>query len=100
VKDAKGKTLTQEHYELLRDLGIEIVMYDMKTYVDYSSSMHQSVVEKESHGFEIYGSLTKDVDFDNLLEFLKLLKVAKESDNPAIADAFEHLKIVIGVADE
>jgi len=100
VKDAKGKTLTQEHYELLRDLGIEIVLYDMKTYVDYSSSMHQSVVEKSSHGFEIYGSIKENVDFDALLELLKLLKIAQESANPAIADAFEHLKIVIGVADE
>jgi len=96
VKDAKGKTLGHEHYKLLKELGIEVVLYDLKTY----NGMHQPTGGELSYGFELYGSLTDDIDFDALLELLKLLTIAKASSNPAIKDAFEHLRIVIGVADE
>jgi len=71
-------------------------MYDLKTY----NGVQDPALGKLSYGFEVHGSLTLDVEFDGLLELLKLLKLAKESNNPAIKDALEHLKIVIGITDE
>ena len=98
MKDIDGKALRREHYKLLCDLGIEIVMYDLKTYPDQMvGGMNQP--RGTSLGFEIYGGLNECVDFDQLLEYLRILKIATESDNPAIKDALDHLNVVIGLTD-
>ncbi len=91
IKDINGKALRREHYILLKDPGIEIVMYDLKTFPDDS---------KTEFGFEVHGSLLDSVDFDDLLEYLRLIKIASETSNPAIVEAMEHLKLVIGLANE
>ena len=66
-------------------------MYDLKTFVEK---------DHNSYGFEIHGCLEESVDFDELLELLKLMKIAKDADNPAIKDALDHLKTVIGITNE
>jgi len=99
VTDINGKSLKHEHYALLKELGIEIVVYDLKTHVDHSSGMKQ-VEGKLSYGFEVYGSLTEDVNFDELYELLLLLKTARDSNVPAIKDLLDRLKIVIKVAND
>ena len=66
-------------------------MYDLKTF---------SAENKTSYGFEVQGCLQETVDFDELLELLRLLKIAKDTDNPAIKDALDHLKTVIGITNE
>jgi len=91
VKDINGKSLRREHYILLKDLGIEIVMYDLKTFVEKN---------RNKFGFEVHGSLSDRVDFDELLEFLRIMKIAKETESPAIKDALDQLKLVIGITDE
>jgi hypothetical protein len=99
VKDINGKALRREHYLLLKKLGIEIVMYDLKIFPDQLvGGMHQPAAS--SMGFEIYGGLDDKVDFDQLLEYLRILLVASETENPAIKDALEHLQLVIGIANE
>jgi len=90
MKDVNGKSLKREHYMLLKDLGIEIVMYDLRTYI-----------EKNQHhyGFEVHGSLTTGVDFDEILALLRLMKSATNTSNPAIVDALDRLRLVIGITD-
>jgi len=91
VKDINGKSLRREHYILLKDLGIEIVMYDLKTFVEKN---------RNKFGFTVDGSLSDRVDFDELLEFLRMMKIAKESNNPAIKETLDQLKLLIGITDE
>jgi len=91
VKDVNGKVLRREHYILLKDLGVEIVMYDLKSFPDGS---------KTDFGFEVHGAFTDAVDFDELLELLRMMKVAKESDNPAIKETLDQLKLLIGITDD
>lgn len=99
MKDIDGKALRREHYMLLCELGIEIVLYDLKVYPDQMvGGMNQP--PGSSLGFEVYGGLNENVDFDQLLEYLKILKIATESDKPAIIDALNHLKLVIGITNE
>lgn len=101
MKDINGKVLKRAHYEILKELGIEIVMYDLKTYEDNSTSgMHQSTNGKVSYGFEIFGSLGPEVDFDELHDLLCLLKQARDSNVPAVKDALEKLRIIIRVSNE
>ena len=95
-----GKTLKRDHYILLRKLGIEIVMYDLKTYVDHSTSgMHQTT-NGLSFGFTIDGAIHETVDFDELYELLVLLKAARDSDCPAVEDALNNLRTVIGLSND
>lgn len=93
MTDINGKSLKHEHYALLKELGIEIVVYDLKTHMDHPAG-------KLSYGFEVYGSLTEDVNFDELYELLLLLKTARDSNVPAIKDLLERLKIVIKVSED
>lgn len=91
MKHSNSKALLREHYVLLAQLGIEIVMYDLKTFVEK---------ERNTYGFEVHGCLEESVDFDELLELLKLIKIAKDTENPVVIDALEHLKTVIGITNE
>jgi hypothetical protein len=92
VKDINGKSLKRDHYILLKELGVEIVMYDVKPFTDHKGNQH--------YAFDVQGCLTESVDFDEILALLRLMKLAKNSTNPAIIDAMEHLKLVIGITDE
>lgn len=100
MTDIIGKTLSKKHYQLLKDLGIEIVMYDLKVIEDHTTSgLHQSINGKVSYGFELYGSIRQDVNFDELYDLLLLLKQIKNSENPAIKDILEQLKIIIEISE-
>ena len=91
IKDVNGKCLRREHYVLLKQLGIEILMYDLKSFPEGS---------KTEFGFELHGSLTDAVDLDELLELLRIMKVATNSKNIAILKTVEQLKLLIGIADD
>lgn len=88
--DKNGKYLTREHYTLLKELGIEVFMYDLKVYTD----------KKVSYGFTLWGSLDETVDFDELLFLLKLLKVSKESDKEAVKEMYNQLAMMLHLLDD
>ncbi len=88
LKDLNGKNLTREHYEILCELGIEIFMYNLKVYDDIPK-------DKTSYGFELYGSLDKDVDFEEWIELLRLMKLARDSEIPAIRDLLDQIKVLM-----
>jgi hypothetical protein len=87
VKDKNSKVLKRDHYTVLKELGIEIIMYSLKTH-------------DNPCGFEIYGSLSEEVDFDELHDLLLLLKRARDSNSPAVKDLLERLRVVLRVSDD
>ena len=90
---AKSKILCREHYKILKELGFEVGMYHLTTEVN-------SKTGDEFYMFEILGGLSDDIDFDEILEYLKLIKAAKQSDSPAVKDAFDQLRTVLGMFNE
>lgn len=86
VNNINGKRLKRADYHILKELGIEIVIYEL--------TVHQTD-SKIWYGFEIRGGLNEKVDLDELHDLLVLLKIAKESNAPAIKDALDQLKIAV-----
>ena len=82
IKDVKGKRLTHEHYRLLKDLGIEVVIYDLKTH---------DKDDRVLYSFEIQGAIKDHVDFDELLLMLKLLKQAQSTEDSSIQEMYKQL---------
>ena len=80
----KGKKLTREQYEVLMSLGIEVVMYDVKEFTDKQTG-------EVSTGFEIWGGLKEDVDFDELFLMLKLLIGAKDAESTPMQELYKQL---------
>ena len=93
MKDRNGKHLTREHYKLLLELGIEIFMYNLKVYDETSTT-------NKSYGFEIWGSLKEEVDFDELLLLLKVIKRVKDSDSIVIKEMYEQLTMILDLTED
>ena len=86
VSNVNGKLLRRNQYHILKDLGIEIVLYELSVIQDSSSTWYT---------FEIKGSLESNFDFDETHELLTLMKAAVDSDNPTVKNAIEQLRMAV-----
>lgn len=87
VNHINGKLLNRESYRILKELGVEIVVYELHAI--------QEPGQDPWYSFNVSGGLSKDCDLDELHELLELMKLAKESDSPIVKDAFERLRLAV-----
>ena len=87
VRQVNGKLLKRESYRILKELGIELITYELK--------VTQDKLFHTWYSFEITGGLTEDCDLEELHELLVMMKIARTSDNPTVKDALEQLKMAV-----
>ncbi len=101
AKNTRGLILHDDHYAILRELGISIthVKYTTETediIATQSGGMHQGLLV-DRVTFEVSGEITDSLDLDKLHEIMLLLREAKLSNNPAVMDLYDQLRTVLGL---
>ena len=87
VNHINGKLLNRKSYHILKELGIELVVYELHAI--------QEPNQDPWYSFSVSGGLSKECDLDELHEILELMKLAKESTSPIVKDAFEKLRLAV-----
>ena len=86
VSNVNGKLLRRNQYHILKDLGIEIILYELQVIQDSTRTWY---------AFDIKGSLEPEFDFDETHELLTLMKAAKDSESPMVEDALNQLRMAV-----
>jgi len=96
-----GKILHDDHYKILRELGIDInnVSYETTTedvIATQSGGMHQGTMINKIT-FTVAGEINDGIDVEKLHEIMLVLVAAKNSNSPAVMDLYDQLRTILGL---